>query len=152
MTRENLDTMEDAETLNDVISVCRDGERLYRYVAEQVEDQRLRNMFSDMAGVRLQILQELGSEVALRGAIPKKTGTIAGEISRWYVDARSRFINFSDREFIDQIEETEERTLRVLRRAVQAVEDRSLMFKLASLVATFQMSHDRMRAIQKSYR
>lgn len=146
------DNKEDAEILNDIVAVCRDGEKLYRHVANQVENQQLRNMFSDMARVRLRIARELESEVALRGQIPKGTGTMVGKITRWYVEARSHFINFGDRVFIDQLEETEERTLGVLRSAVQKVEDKSLVYRLSSLVATFQMSHDRMRAIQKSYR
>ena len=104
-----------------------------------------------MANVRLEIARELESEVILRGVSPNRTGTMVGKISRWYVDARSHFVNFTERVFIDQLEETEDKALRVLRAAVQEVEDKSLMFRLSSLVATFQMSHDRMRAIQKLY-
>ncbi len=145
------EAIEDAEILNDVIAVCRDGEKFYRHVAEHVEDQRLRNMFADMAQVRLQIVRELGSEVAMRGVSPRKTGTVVGQITAWYVDARSHFLSFYDKEFIAQSEKTEDEALKVLRSGVQAVEDKSLMFKLASLVATFQMSHDRMRSIRKLY-
>ena len=146
------DAMEDADVLNDIISVCRDGERLYRHVAEKVEDQRLRNMFAEMASVRLKIVRELESEVILRGAELKRAGSVVGMISRWYLDARSRFTNYTERVFIDQLEETEDKTLRILRSAVQEVEDKSVMFRLSSLVATFQMSHDRMLAIQKPHK
>ena len=145
------DAKGDAEILNEIISVCRDGEKLYRHVAEQVEDQQLRNMFSEMASVRLQIVSELKSEVMLRGCEPNCEGTMVGRLSRWYVDARSRFSNFADRVFIDQLEETEERTLKVLRSSVKQVDDRTLVVRLSSLVASFQISHDRMRAIQSSY-
>ncbi len=144
-------TVEDAVVLNDIVSVCRDGEKLYRYAAEQVEDQQLRNMFTEMASVRLKIARELESAVALLGTKPNRTGTMAGKISHWYVEARSHFVNYADKVFIDQLEKTEDKTLKVLRSAVQEVDDKSLMFRLSSLVALFQMSHDKMRSIQKLY-
>ncbi|GJM11691.1 MAG: hypothetical protein DHS20C12_00940 [Pseudohongiella sp.] len=143
---------EDAEILNDVISVCRDGEQLYRHVADRVSDQQSRNIFLDMARVRCQIVKELQSEVALRGAEPRSSETVVGKISRWYVEARSHFVDYKERAFIDELEETEERSLKILRTAVRKVEDKTLVYRLSSLVATFQMAHDRMRLLKASYK
>lgn len=151
-TEYDPEAKEDAEILNDVISVCRDGEDLYRYVADRVEDQQSRNIFSDMAKVRSNIVKELESEVILRGVEPKKSGTFVGAISKWYIDAKSRFVDYTERAFIEQLEETEQRSLKVLRTAVREIEDKSLVFRLSSVVATFQMAHDRMSALKHSYR
>jgi uncharacterized protein (TIGR02284 family) len=142
----------DTDILNDVISVCRDGEALYSHVAGQVEDQQLRNMFSDMAQVRAAIVGELTAEVAIRGVKPKRSGSLTGNIRRWYLDARQDFSDYQDKEFIAQLEVTETRSLTVLRTAVSKVSDRSLAFRLSSLVASFQISHDRMKLLKQSYK
>lgn len=140
---------EDAEMLNDVISVCRESEDLYRYVAEQVDDQYSRNMFSEMAKVRLQIVRELESGISIRGAAPRRSNTTIGKISRWYMDAKSHFVDYHEKEFVEQLEEIEGRLLKELRSAVREIKDKSLAFRLASLVATFQISYDRMIATKK---
>lgn len=142
---------DDAEILKNVISVCRDGEKLYRYVAEQVQDQQSRNIFSNMARVRSQIVNELESEMILRGAEPSRSGTVVGSISRWYVGARSHFVNYKEKEFVEQLKETEDRSMKILRSAVQKVEDKSLAYRLSSLVATFQIDHDRIQSLKASY-
>jgi len=151
-TANSPDAKDDAEILNDVISVCRDGEKLYRYVAEQVDDQQSRNMFSEMARVRFQIVKELETEVAHRGADSKRSGTMIGKIIRWYVDAKNHFVDYHQKEFVEQLVETESRSLKILRGAVREVSDKSLAVRLSSLVATFQIAHDRMTLLKKSYK
>ena len=153
-TENELDPVakEDAEILYDVIKVCRDGEMLYRHVAGQVEDQQSRNIFSYMARVLSKIVRELESEVLIRVAKPKKIGSAAGQISQWYSGAKSRFVDYHDKAFIDQLVETTERSLQVFRAAVREVEDRSLVYRLSSQVASFQIAYDRMRTFKNSYR
>ncbi len=143
---------EDADILNDVISVCRDGAALYSYVAAQVLDQQSRNMFSEMAQIRSKIVNELEAEVKVRGAKPTRSGSLIGSIRRWYIDARHSFSDYQDKEFIAQLEETEARSLAVLRTAVAKAQDPTLVLRLSSLVASFQMAYDRMSLLKKSYR
>ncbi|MFT4861120.1 MAG: hypothetical protein ACI95C_000321 [Pseudohongiellaceae bacterium] len=142
----------DADILNDVISVCRDGEALYSYVAKQVQDQQSRNMFSDMARIRLKIVKELEAEVTVRGEKPTRSGSLIGGIRRWYIDARHSFSDYQDEEFIAQLEETEARSLAVLRTAVAKAQDPALVLRLSSLVASFQMAYDRMSLLKKSFK
>ncbi len=142
---------EDADVLNDVISVCRDGEALYSYAAAQVQDQRSRNLFSDMARVRSKIVEELEAEVADRGVKPIQSESLSGRIRRWYLDAMHTVTDYHDKEFINELQETENRSVVVLRTAVSQVKDEALVMRLSSLVASFQIAHDRMRLLKESY-
>ena len=147
-----LHARDDAEILNDIILVCREGETLYSHVATQVQDQQSRNLFVNMAEVRLKIAQELEAEAAVRGVELSNSGCQIDNIRRWYTEARHRFSQYHDKEFIAQLDETEKKSLAVLRTAVSKVTDKALAFRLSSLVASFQIVHDRMQKYKESYR
>lgn len=149
--KDGADAVEDAEILNIVIAVCRDGEEFLRYVADQVKGQQSRNAFLEMASVRSDIVQELESEVRARGLKPNETGTLGGKVTQWYSEAKGHFVDFDNFEFIEQLENVEKRSLLVLRKAVHEVKDQSLVYCLSSLVADIQMAHDRLRLLKQSF-
>lgn len=142
---------EDADILNDVIVICRDGEELYRHAAKQVGDQRIRNMYMEMARVRLQMLGELKIEESNLPSKSRHGGSVVGSSRRWYAAAKTR-ADFHQQDFVEQLQVTEKRALRALRILVKQLKNRSLMLRLSSLVATYQVSHDRMKYLKQSYK
>jgi uncharacterized protein (TIGR02284 family) len=145
------ESLEDTDILNDVISVCRGGEALYSRAAAQVEDQHLRNMLSDMARVRSSIVNELAVDVGPTQVKPERSGAMIDDILCWYWDAQGSTTDYQDNGFIMQLERVETRALTLLRSAVSKLNNRALAFRLSSLVASLQISHDRMKLQKHSY-
>lgn len=146
---ENISKVHDAKILNEVIAVCRDGCNFYRHAAQQVDDQTLRNLFLGMAGVKADIVNQLTPEVEACDVEANTSGTLVGRLRQWYADAKDNFSNYHDYIFIEQLEEAEDRTLSVLRKAVKSVESNRLASQLSSQVASAQMTHDRMKALKE---
>lgn len=143
---------EDRKILSNVIAVCEDGRALFAHVSEQVSDQQSRNVFTSMAAVRAQIVDELAGQVSNTLDDSALDGTITGELRKWYTSAKVKFRDNKELAFIEEIEANEKRSLSILKKAVKNIHNRILSQRLASLTASFQISLDKMAVLKEVYR
>lgn len=135
----------DRNILSDVALVCREGMNLYSYIAAEVQTQKYRNLFYSMAEVRLRIAEELEAEIGFPKQPLNSSGDSGNQIRCWYLEARECFATYPVDELLLRLENIETKSLTLLRGSVPKVEDKDLAFRLASLVASFQIVHDRMK-------
>src|SRR5690606_38968697 len=75
--------------LNELIEVTRDGQRFYDHAIEQVEDERLRSIWRDMAQAKSQVIRALTAVVAANQESPATGGTVIGKLRQVYADTRA---------------------------------------------------------------
>lgn len=143
---------DDMQILNDVIAVCEDGRALFQHVAEQASDQQSKNVFSGMASVRGDIVEEFAENTSQPINDAAFNGTGTGTLRQWYADAKARFSDNKELAFIEQIEASEKRSLSILKKAVKNISNRILAQRLASLTASFQISLDRLALLKETYK
>ena len=79
-------------TLHDLIAICRDGEEGFRKASECVhKDSELKMLLMSFSLQRGKFARELEAEVAAHGGeIPKKGGSMVGNIHRWWIDLETK--------------------------------------------------------------
>ncbi len=142
----------EADILNEMISVCIDSCDFYRHAEQQVNSQPIRNLFSSMANIHSEIVDSLSSEIKLRGQPPTQAGTLTGQLHQWYASAKTKFSDYSEIIFIEQLEKHENRTLEIFRSAIKNIDDKQLVHMLSSKVASIQIIYDRMKFLKSSLR
>ena len=101
-----MDNKDIVNELNDLIEMCKDGQKGYQQAAENVDDH---TMFNRSAKERGQAAAELQQEVTRLGAQPETSGSTAGQLHRTWIDLKSA-IGVSD---------TAERRQRILKECVR---------------------------------
>src|SRR6185295_17366970 len=76
-------------TLQNLIEVCRDGQRGYSCAADHVNDQWLRQLFWDYAQQRATFVADLERELVALGGHPEPHPTVAGWIHRKWLEVRA---------------------------------------------------------------
>lgn len=104
------------QTLNDLVSIARDGKSFYEHAATKVDDTELRNLFNRLATIKGDILLGLGSEIAATGDKPADSGTLVGELSKLYGDLRA-LAGSKDYAYVAQLEQSEDRFIHAFEEA-----------------------------------
>jgi uncharacterized protein (TIGR02284 family) len=138
-----------SNVLNELIEITRDGEHFYRHAAAEVQDQRLKAVFHDMAEAKTRVLQALALKVAEEREHPAEGGTFSGALRQLYADTKARLSRDSDAAYVAELESTEDRLLKAFEEALQeaAPEERAL---LEAEMPTVRACHDRMRELKRS--
>ncbi|NOK57508.1 MAG: PA2169 family four-helix-bundle protein [Chloroflexi bacterium AL-W] len=95
--------------LNDLIEICKDGQKGYQQAAENVDDQGYTTMFNRYAKERGQAAAELQQEVTRLGGQPETDGSTAAQLHRTWMDLRSAL----------GVSDTAERRQRILEECVR---------------------------------
>lgn len=132
--------------LNELIEITRDGQHFYQHAMAEVRDVELQHLFRDLAQSKTHIIQALSVKVASNDQQPSQDGTLAGRSREMYADARAR-LGGSDRVYIEQLEQMEERIVRAFEDALDAAEP-DVRALLAIELPKLRACHERMRTLQ----
>lgn len=104
-------------TLNDLISIARDGQAFYTEAAQKVDDTELATLFTRIAGVKSNIVSRLGASVQAAGGEPEDDGTMVGNMQQMYGKVRAAF---GDKEYgyVAELEESEDRLLKAFKETI----------------------------------
>jgi len=105
-------------TLNELITVSRDGEKGFAICAQYVRDERLKCLFSDRARACLQAVEELLAVVRELGGDPAKDDGAFGAMHRRWVDVRATFSTDNDATIVAECERGEDYALETYRNAL----------------------------------
>ena len=93
MSVENNQTI---ELLNDLILICKDGEKGYREAAEGIDNAFYRMLFSEYARQRSKFASELKAHVIQLGGHPDRKGSVKGTIHRGWMNLKSAIAGQDD--------------------------------------------------------
>ncbi|NYZ64157.1 PA2169 family four-helix-bundle protein [Luteimonas deserti] len=99
-----------ASTLNDLISIARDGKDFYEEAAQKVGDAELRTLFARIATNKAQIVNELSAAVQAAGGTPETSGTMVGSMQQMYGKLRAA-LGDTEYGYVAELEESEDRLL-----------------------------------------
>ncbi len=138
-----------SKTLNGLISVLIDGQKFYEQARDKVEDPALKSFFLDMARIRTAAISELKPYVRAEGEEVEDDGTFSGAARRFYTETVA-LVNDTDRTFIGQLEEHEDRVLEAFDDARENVSDPAVAAALLAQRAKFDTTHQMMRNLKKA--
>jgi uncharacterized protein (TIGR02284 family) len=109
--------------LKDIIEIARDGAAFYDDAQQHVQDVGLRAIFSQMAAAKRELITGLSAQLRADGEQPPRSGTIAGALRKAYTDIAAKVSKHEAKLYIAQLEETEDRLIAEVRKAIAEVED-----------------------------
>ena len=135
-----------ANTLNDLISIARDGKEFYEDAAQKVDDAELKTLFARIATSKAQIVNELSTAVQAAGGKPEDSGTMVGSMQQMYGKIRAA-LGDTEYGYVAELEESEDRLLEAFDEAARDADTppaaRDVVVRLLPEVRS---CHDVMRA------
>lgn len=135
-----------ANTLNDLISIARDGKDFYEEAAQKVDDAELKTLFARIATTKAKIVNELSAAVQAAGGTPEDSGTMVGSMQQMYGKIRAT-LGDTEYGYVAELEESEDRLLEAFDEAARDADTppaaRDVVVRLLPEVRS---SHDEMRA------
>ena len=101
-------TRDFVSVLNDLIEVCKDGERGFREAAEGVQNHELRTIFEKYSRQRAGFAAELQVEVSRIGGSPEKSGSAAGALHRGWINLKAAITGKNDHAILEEAERGED--------------------------------------------
>ena len=105
-------------SLNELIEIARDGKRFYEEAAGKVDDAGLKALFTQVAGVKAAIVNELSGAVQAVGGEPETSGTVIGSMQQFYGKMRAA-LGDTEYGYVAELEESEDRLLEAFQETVE---------------------------------
>jgi len=107
------------DTLNHLVSTCKDGEYGFLSCAEHVKSGNLRSVFSARAEECRQAAAELQSLIQQNGGKPDDGGTATGAMHRGWVAVKATLTGASDLAMLEECERGEDSAMERYRKALE---------------------------------
>ncbi|MDP5028972.1 MAG: PA2169 family four-helix-bundle protein [Paraglaciecola sp.] len=137
------------EKVTDIIKVLNGGISFYEEALEKVDSQSLKTMFGRL------ILQKRHAVAMLQpfaieeqGEVEKDTA-ITIDIRKLYTKLLGAMSSDTDHTYVEQLEEVEDKTLEVIRDALEHEQPLAVKQLLLGVLKDAKMSHDEMKTLQE---
>lgn len=94
--------------LNDLIEISRDGKAFYEEASDRIESSELSDLFMGIAGVKGELVEEIGRIVSRSGGRPAERGTLVGAMHQYYGKMLAAF-GETQYQYLKELEKSEER-------------------------------------------
>ncbi len=138
--------------LNELISICKDGEQGFATAAEGVEDAQLKALCLQYSAQRLGFARELQNEVQQLGGTPEKSGTVTGGLHRGWIDIKSVVTGRDEAAIISECERGEDVAKESYEKALNAYMPAGVTGVIQRQYSGVKEAHDRFSAMQKAAR
>ena len=135
--------------LNDLIQVCRDGEKGFMEAANQIENASTRAFLSEESRIRGRYAEQLRQEVSQLGGTPETEGSTSGSIGRAWMNLKSSF-GGGDKAILSSCEASEDTTLATFRKALGRLLPDPVQGLVSQQFEAIERSHERIRALRDS--
>lgn len=85
-----MDIQQVISAINEVIETCKDGETGFRTCAQNVHDNEIKSMLTELEQHRAESASELQNEVRRLGGDPDTHGSVSGTLHRGWLSTRIR--------------------------------------------------------------
>lgn len=140
--------MQNANTLKDLVQISRDGLEFYEAAITEVKSERLKSVFTRMAGHKRTLIAALSSKLAMNDESVPTDGTFAGSVRKTYADVRALLSSNEDKVYVAQLEEAEDRLIKHYEKALEDATDPSVKGLLKQHFPQVRAAHDEMRALK----
>jgi uncharacterized protein (TIGR02284 family) len=135
--------------INELIEVLNDGVSFYDDAATWTDNAAYRQVFLRMARSKRAIVTDLKAHVSQHGESPADGGTIAGALRKTYTDVRARMSSDPDAQYIDHLEETEDRILQAFQDGLTTAESAEVRQIAQQYLPDVRRMHHEMRSLKQ---
>lgn len=140
---------EQIELLQHLLSVCEDGRIFYEQAARKTDESNLEKVFTDMARQRQTVSSKLVAKIReFGGKIDEETRTAKGKWNMLYGEILAALSPNSGKQFVNRLEESEDRVLEEFSNAVGQTIPADLKDFIYGLHRILQDSHDYMKSLK----
>lgn len=141
-------TNEYVTLLNELIEICKDGEKGFREASEDTDIGYYQILFQEYARQRSQFASALQQEVRKLGGNPDRKGSVVGTIHRGWMNLRSSVNQKTNELVIRECERGEETALKNYKKALNADLPENLKTLLQTQYQTIRHTHSRIKAME----
>ena len=103
-----MDSQDQINALNELIETTIDSVTGYEDSAQNIDNERLRQIFRERADERQQVVQQLREEVRRLGGDPKEGGTFLGKTHQRMEDLKAAITGRDEKSIINEVERGED--------------------------------------------
>jgi uncharacterized protein (TIGR02284 family) len=103
-----MDNKDQVSTLNELIETTIDSVTGYEDSAQNIENERLRQIFRERANERQQVVQQLREEVRRLGGEPEEGGTFLGKAHQRFEDLKAAVTGRDEKAIVNEVERGED--------------------------------------------
>jgi len=103
-----MDNNDQISTLNSLIETTVDSITGYEDSAQNIDNERLREIFRQRANERQQVVEELRAEVRRLGGTPEDSGTFLGKAHQRFEDLKAAITGRDEKAIINEVERGED--------------------------------------------
>jgi uncharacterized protein (TIGR02284 family) len=103
-----MDTNDQISTLNSLIETTIDSVKGYEESAQNVDNERFRQIFRERGDERQQVVSELREEVRRLGGNPEESGTFLGKAHQRFEDLKAAITGRDEKAIINEVERGED--------------------------------------------
>ena len=143
--------MSTASILNDLITICKDGEQGFLKVTEEVTEQKLKTAFTDRAKGCKEAATELQQHVKDLGEEPTDSGSILGALHRGWIEVKSAVTDRSTREILEECEKGETAAKEAYSKALEADLPANIRTVIEKQFAAVEENYNLVRTFRDEY-
>ena len=103
-----MDNQDQISTLNTLIETTIDSITGYEESAQNVDNERLRQIFRERADERQQVVSQLREEVRRLGGDPEESGTFLGKAHQRFEDLKAAITGRDEKAIVNEVERGED--------------------------------------------
>jgi uncharacterized protein (TIGR02284 family) len=147
---DNVSNDDTISTLNDLISICKDGQEGFKDAAEGVDRSDLKTLFYEFSQQRAEFAGVLQEMVRSMGGDPENAGSMTGAIHRGWIDIKSAVMGKDEEAILNECERGEDAAKEAYQEAMQ----QNLPSNVADVVnqqgQAVLAAHNRIRSLRNS--
>src|ERR1051326_7457076 len=140
------------EILNNLISICKDGEKGFKKVAEESKDSEFQALCTQYSLQRAKFANELTDAVLRHGGNPDQSGSLAGDAHRGWIEVKAAVTGSDEDALIAECERGEDAAKEAYEKALKEYMPAEITQLIQAQYDAVKESHDRFRRMQKAAR
>lgn len=140
------------DRLQDLRSINIDSCKGWQHAAENVNDVTLRSFFEEMSQVREHNAQELSHLIGQSGEQPTDSGSISGQLHRWWIDAKQALTGGDAEAVLREAERGEDSIKHEYEEVLADISDPQARTVVERQFENVQRGHDQVKALRERYK
>jgi uncharacterized protein (TIGR02284 family) len=137
------------EKVTDIIKVLNGGISFYEEAVDKVKSQSLKTMFGRLILQKRHAVAKLQPYAIEEQGEVEKDSSIAVSIRKTYTKLLSGITSDADHTYVEQLEEVEDKTLEVIREALEREQPVAVNQVLLGVLSDAKIAHSEMKSLQE---
>ncbi len=139
-------------SLQNLLSTNIDSQRGFEEAAETTKDPALKTLFRDFSQRRAHNAAELRQAISAAGVEPTNSGSVAGTLHRWWIDAKQALSGKDAESILSEAERGEDSIKSHYEKALEIVREPGARSVVERQFSNVREGHDRVKALRDAYK